>query len=180
MMSDETIQKAHPDPEKFALAEYGLLSHTFSSGLNTMAALLPLFFTFTGAVLFYVGVLFTDLTKPETHRFVIFHQDFRVWQIYLICTIALVFTFWSLGFVLAFRAGTGKVLQRASEIEALFPDMPAPRDRRLFVVLNNWYGGNSFSSLRLLYFSTVVFYVLIVLSYVAILVSTFMAHTRWQ
>jgi hypothetical protein len=32
------------DPEKFALTEYNSISHTFSSGLNAMGLLLPLFF----------------------------------------------------------------------------------------------------------------------------------------
>jgi hypothetical protein len=178
-MPSEAVEAVHPDPEKFALAEYALIAQTFSAGLVTMAALLPLFFTFTGAVLYYVGSLFTELTKPETHRFVVYHQDFRIWQIYLICAIALVFTIWSLGFVLAFRAGAGKVLKRASEIESLFPSMASPNDRKLFVSLDGWYSGE-FSSLRLLYFSTVAFYVLIFISYGAILLSTIMAHARWE
>jgi hypothetical protein len=50
--------------EQFAIAEYQAISHAFSSGLNTMAVLLPLFFVFTGAVLNYVAGLFSDIAKP--------------------------------------------------------------------------------------------------------------------
>jgi hypothetical protein len=161
------------DPVKFALTEYESISRTFSSGLNTMAVLLPLFFIFTGGVLNYVGSLFNDLAKPETHRVLFLQTDFRIWQIYFISAIGIVFSVWSLGFVLVFRDGAGRMLKRASEIEALFPGLPAGNEHKLFVSLDGWYSTTGFTALRLLFWSTVAFYALIFASYIAIILSTF-------
>jgi hypothetical protein len=156
--------------ENFAMTEYESISHTFASGLNAMAVLLPLFFIFTGGVLNYVGGLFNDLAKPDTYRVEYFNVDFRIWQIYLIAAIGFVFTVWSLGFVLVFRDGAGRMLKRASEIEALYPDVSARHESRLFMLLNDWYSGDKgFSALRLLFWSTVAFYGFIFISYALIM-----------
>jgi hypothetical protein len=188
-MSDSTELDTdpHPDWEKFALAEYAAISQTFSSGLNTMAVLLPLFFLFTGAVLNYVGNLFsgmakplsdvavlTSTVKPDTHPIIFWNNDYRVLQIYFISAIAIVFSVWSLAFVLVFREGARKMLQRANEIDALFPGLPAHRERKLFASLNHWYNNHSrFAPLRILFWSTVVFYIFIFLSYFAIIAAAF-------
>lgn len=162
------------EPEKFALTEYNSISNTFSSGLNAMGLLLPLFFIFTGGVLNYVGNLFNDLAKPDVHPILFLNKDFRIWQIYFISAIAGVFTVWSLGFVLVFRDGAGRMLKRASEIEANFPDLSDHRESKLFGLLNDWYNNDKgFSSLRLLFWSTVVFYALVFISYFAIVLLTF-------
>jgi hypothetical protein len=170
--------------EQFAIAEYQAISHAFSSGLNTMAVLLPLFFVFTGAVLNYVAGLFSDIAKPlaeaaaknavvsksTMHPIEFFHTDYRILQIYFISAIAVVFTVWSLAFVFVFREGAGKMLQRASEIENLFPGLPRHDEHKSFVLLNRWYNsGDRFGWLRILFWSTVAFYFLIFLAYVAII-----------
>jgi hypothetical protein len=67
------------------------------------------------------------------------------------------------------------MLKRASEIEALFPDLSARQESKLFMLLNGWYSNSTgFSALRLLFWSTVVFYILVFASYVAIVLLTFM------
>jgi hypothetical protein len=168
--------------EQFAIAEYQAISHAFSSGLNTMAVLLPTFFVFTGAVLNYVAGLFRDIAKPLTEPeklavapksamdpTVFFGTDYRIWQVYFISAIALVFTVWSLAFVFVFRDGAGRMLQRASEIENLFPGLPHHDEHKSFVLLNRWYNsGDRLGSLRILFWSTVAFYILIFLAYGAI------------
>ncbi len=173
-LSPESDAYLDSDQAKFLLTEYESIAHTFSSGLNAMAVLLPLFFIFTGGVLNYVGNLFNDLAKLDIHPVLFLHKDFRLWQIYFISAIAIVFTIWSLGFVLVFRDAAGRMLKRASEIEALFPDLSARQERKLFVLLNVWYNNSTgFSSLRLLFWSTVVFYILVFASYLAILLLSF-------
>ncbi len=174
-LSSEPAAQLDSDQAKFVLTEYKSIAHTFSSGLNAMAVLLPLFFIFTGGVLNYVGNLFNDLAKPDIHPVLFMHQDFRIWQIYFISAIAIVFTVWSLGFVLVFRDAAGRMLKRASEIEALFPDLSARQESKLFVLLNDWYNNSTgFSALRLLFWSTVVFYGLVFASYFAIVLLTFL------
>lgn len=85
-----------------------------------------------------------------------------IWQIYFISAIAIVFTVWSLGFVLVFRDAAGRMLKRASEIEAIFPDSSERRESKLFLLLNDWYNNaKGFSALKLLFWSTVVFYCLL-------------------
>jgi hypothetical protein len=182
------------DWEQFAIAEYQAISHAFSSGLNTMAVLLPLFFVFTGAVLNYVAGLFSDIakplaanplaqaiieamkitaeTKPRMHPILFFGTDYRILQIYFISAIALVFTVWSLAFVFVFRNGAGKMLQRASEIENLFPGLPHRDEHKSFVLLNRWYNsGDRIGGLRILFLSTVAFYIIIFAAYVAIIIA---------
>ena len=114
------------------------------------------------------------ILSDAIHPVLFLHKDFRLWQIYFISAIAIVFTIWSLGFVLVFRDAAGRMLKRASEIEALFPDLSARQERKLFVLLNDWYNNSTgFSSLRLLFWSTVVFYILVFASYLAILLLSF-------
>jgi hypothetical protein len=174
-LSAESDASLDSDQAKFLLTEYESIAHTFCSGLNAMAVLLTLFFIFTGGVLNYVGNLFNDLAKPETHPVLFMHKDFRIWQIYFISAIAIVFTVWSLGFVLVFRDAAGRMLKRASEIEALFPDLSARQKSKLFMLLNDWYSSSTgFSALRLLFWSTVVFYILVFASYFAMVSITFM------
>ena len=84
------------------------------------------------------------------------------------------FTVWSLGFVLVFRDAAGRMLKRASEIEAIFPDSSERRESKLFLLLNDWYNNaKGFSALKLLFWSTVVFYALVFISYAAIILLTF-------
>jgi hypothetical protein len=184
-MSSLSELDKNADPVKFALTEYESISHMFSSGLNAMAVLLPLFFLFTGAALSYVGNLFGDMAKPlseipktwrnsNIHPIVFWNNDYRVWQIYFISAIAIVFSIWSLAFVFVFRNAAGKMLQRASEIEVLFPGLPDQHQHKSFALLNNWYNTpERLTALRTLFWSTVVFYALIFLSYIAIIVSAF-------
>lgn len=184
-MSSLSELDKNADPVKFALTEYESISHMFSSGLNAMAVLLPLFFLFTGAVLSYVGNLFGDMAKPlseipktwrnsNIHPIVFWNNDYRVWQIYFISAIAIVFSIWSLAFVFVFRNAAGKMLQRASEIEVLFPGLLDQHQHKSFALLNNWYNTpERLTALRTLFWSTVVFYALIFLSYIAIIVSAF-------
>ena len=158
--------------ETFALNEYNSITQVFSSGLNAMAVLLILFFIFTGAMLNYVGGLFTELSKTDIHPIGFWHLDFRIWQIYFIIVVALVLTVWSLCFVLVFRDIAGKMFQRASEIEAIYPDLSSRKEKRVFVLLHGWYSTSSgFSPLRLLFWSTVTFYFLIFASYGAIAIA---------
>jgi hypothetical protein len=172
--------------EQFAISEYQAISHAFSSGLNTMAVLLPLFFIFTGAVLNYVAGLFREIARPlagaklaalprsTMHPIDYLGTDYRILQVYFITAIAVVFTVWSLAFVFVFREGAGKMLQRASEIENLFPGLP-PQKHKSFDLLNRWYNSDQgFRWLRTLFWSTVAFYVLVVVAYVAIVATAFL------
>jgi len=166
------------DSERFALTEYQSIATSFANGLNAMAVLLSLFFVFTGAVLNYVAGLFNDLTKELGNHappgMVVGWLDFRLWQIYFICLISVVFTIWSASFVFAFRNGAGKMFARASEIEAHFPGISDSSKRKFFTLMHGWYAGDEgWSSLRTLYFSTVAFYACIFVSYAAILWFTF-------
>jgi hypothetical protein len=171
---DQNAQSgASLDPEKFALGEYQAIAISFANGLNAMAILLSLFFVFTGGVLSYVSALFNELARadPTAHTIMIRGHDFRLLQVFIIWAVSVVFTVWSLSFVLAFRAGAGKMFSRASEIEMQFPQITGQAGSKFFTQMHNWYSAfeKGFSPLRLLYFSTVGFYLLIFLSYAAIL-----------
>ncbi|MDB5577326.1 MAG: hypothetical protein JWR80_2502 [Bradyrhizobium sp.] len=168
----ESESDSQSDAEKFAQSEYNSITHIFGAGLNAMAVLLTLFFIFTGAMLNYVGGLFNDLAKPDVTPMRLWLADFRIWQIYFICVVAVVLTVWSLCFVLVFRKLAGTMFQRASEIEAAFPDLSEPRQSRLFNLLHDWYSTSSgLAALRTLFWSTAAFYVLIFASYIVIFVS---------
>jgi hypothetical protein len=93
-------------------------------------------------------------------------------QIYFISAIALVFTVWSLAFVFVLRNGAGKMLQRASEIENLFPGLPHHDEHKSFVLLNRWYNsGDRIGGPGILFWSTVAFYILIFAACVAIIIT---------
>ena len=168
----ELVAEPSSSHEKFAENEYTSITQVFSSGLNTMAVLLTLFFIFTGAMLNYVSGLFTELAKPEIRPIGFWSVDFRIWQIYFIIAVALVLTVWSLCFVLVFRDIAGKMFQRASEKEEIYPDMSGRKESRVFVLLHSWYSSSGgFAPLRLLFWSTVFFYVLVFISYGAIAIA---------
>ena len=66
------------------------------------------------------------------------------------------------------------MLKRASEIEAIFPDLSDRRESKLFLLLNDRYNdAEGFSGLKFLFWSTAVFYALVFISYAAIILLTF-------
>ncbi len=163
--------------EKFVHDEYLSITQIFSSGLNAMAVLLTLFFVFTGAMLNYVGGLFTEIAKPDSHFVKLGGIDFRILQIYGIIAVGVVLTVWSASFVHVFRDVAGKLFRRASEVEALSPGATAGRTGGLFALLHDWYSSpRGSTALRWLYWSTVAFYVLMAAAYAGIVWSAVSVH----
>jgi hypothetical protein len=146
------------DPKApFSLEEYKVISQYFSSAFSTMAVLLSLFFVYTAAVLVYISHLF-DGIKPvnESARVCLFfHLDFLYVQIFVICFISIVFTFWSHCWVSVYRSGAAMTLSRASELEAQL----SHADRRLsfFNSYALWYRSEKW--LVRLYYATAIFFV---------------------
>jgi hypothetical protein len=172
----ESVAEASSSQEKFAEHEYTSITQIFSSGLNAMAVLLTLFFIFTGAMLNYVGGLFTDMGKTEIHPIILWNTDFRILQVYAIVAVGAVLTGWSLCFVLVFRNIAGTMFERASKVEARYPDLSEDSQGRLFAVLHHWYNTSSRGALKWLYRTTVMFYLLMAGAYVAILASAIKVH----
>jgi hypothetical protein len=139
--------------ESFLLAEYKIISQNFSSGFQTMALLLSLFFLYTAAALGYISHFFDNL-KPDP-VWILFRMDFRYVQIILICFISLIFTFWSQCWVLVYRKGTIVTLARASVLEKnLSQD---DRCASFFSAYTTWYNAEKW--LVYLYYATGAFFI---------------------
>jgi hypothetical protein len=122
----------------------------------------------------YVGGLFTDMGKAEIEPVIFWHTDFRTLQIYAIVAVGAVLTGWSLCFVLVFRTIAGTMFERASRIEAKYPDLSGGSQGRLFAVLHD--NTSSRGPLKWLYRTTVMFYLLMAGAYLAILISAINVH----
>jgi hypothetical protein len=151
---------AAPDLEKFAHNEYNSVTQIFSSGLQAMAVLLTLFFLFTGAMLGYVGGLFTDMGKTDIQPVrLLWGVDFRILVIYGVFLVGSILTAWSLCFVMVFRQIAGQLFERASQVEALYPNLSGQNQSRLFTGLHHWYVSPKGQFWRRgLYRTTVAFY----------------------
>jgi hypothetical protein len=158
------------DPnDAFLLVEYKVISETFSSAFQTMAFLLALFFAYTAAALTYISKIFGDI-KPDdpAQMWVLFHLDFRYLQIFAICFISLVFTFWSHCWVLIYPQGARVILNRASELEKQLSHSDGSSS--FFNSYRDWYGSEKW--LRRLFGATALFFVSVYALYVLIAVYT--------
>jgi hypothetical protein len=121
------------------LVEYKAISEHFSSAFQTMAFLLALFFAYTAAVLTYISKIFGDIKlsdSPDLIRIFV-DLDFRYLQIFAICIISLVFTFWSQCWVFIYPRGARMILRRAGKLEEYLSQ--AGRHPRFFRLYANWY-----------------------------------------
>jgi hypothetical protein len=161
------------DPnEKFLLAEYKVISQNFSSGFQTMAFLLALFFAYTGAALTYISHVF-DSIKPgaeQDHMWILFHLDFRYLQIFIVCFISIVFTFWSHCWVIIYPHGAKVTLTRAGDLERQLSH--SDQCVSFFSSYAAWYHSEKW--LRRLFGATAAFFVSVYTLYVLITVYTFL------
>ncbi len=148
--------------EPFLLTEYKVISQNFSSGFQTMALLLTLFFLYTAAALGYISHFFDNL-KPDP-AWILFKMDFRHVQIILICVVSLIFTFWSNCWVIVYRKGTAVTLARASVLEKQLSQ--GDQNELFFNAYAVWY--NSERWLGYLYYATVAFFISVYILYMVI------------